>query len=188
MTRKKLSPSGNYYICFQTDGITDQATQCTKSRALNKVIDSIMTIEQFEQICVTYKGILQSEELKYHIVTIGIDQLLSDSALYENICCCTNLLVNTMNNSSINILLKQTWPPILRGLHKTVHCHLARPYLKNPSARKSMHQLSKVLDVKKKSAVRRLSSSKSKHKAIITGNILWSSIKNRLGHTKPTKF
>ena len=35
----KLTPSGKYYPCFQIDRKTAQAEQCTKSRALTKVID-----------------------------------------------------------------------------------------------------------------------------------------------------
>ena len=59
---------------FQTDGKTVREAQCTKSRELNKVIDSILDIEEFEHKCVIIKGLLHSEKLKQHIVTIGVDQ------------------------------------------------------------------------------------------------------------------
>ena len=45
----KLTPSGKCYSCFQIDRKTAQAAQCTKSRALTKVIDSIIDIELFNQ-------------------------------------------------------------------------------------------------------------------------------------------
>ena len=46
---------------------TAQAAQCKKSRALTKVIDSILDIESFDQKCVVVKGSLKSEqpETKY---------------------------------------------------------------------------------------------------------------------------
>ena len=40
-------------------GKTDHATQCPKSRELNKVIDLILEIESFEQKCVIIKGFFQ---------------------------------------------------------------------------------------------------------------------------------
>ena len=70
----KLPPSGKYYPCFQSDGKSDHADQCDKSQALNKVIGLILEIESFEQLRVIMKGILQSDQLKKHIVTIVIDQ------------------------------------------------------------------------------------------------------------------
>ena len=54
-------------------GKTAQAAQCSKSRALTKVIDLILDIESFEQQCVMLKDLLQSDRLKQHILTIGID-------------------------------------------------------------------------------------------------------------------
>ena len=65
---------------------TDHNTQCYKSRALNKVIDLIIDIEPFEQQCVILKGLLQLYLLKQHMVTIGIDKCLSNSAMYKPIC------------------------------------------------------------------------------------------------------
>ena len=53
-----------------------------------------------------------------------------------------------------------------------------------PMVRKSIRLFTEVLDVKKKTSVRRLGAGKSKHKEIISGSMLWSSIPNRKGHTK----
>ena len=55
---------------------------------------------------------------------------------------------------------------------------------KDPSEKKPLHQLSETLDVKHKTAVCRLGTSKEKHKATKTGNVLWSNIEKRHGHTK----
>ena len=49
-----------------------------------KVIDSVISIDKFEQQCVVIKGMLQSPRLKDHVKTIGIDQFLSNNALYEH--------------------------------------------------------------------------------------------------------
>ena len=49
----------NVYPCFQIDMKTSQAAQSIKSRALTKVIDSILDIESFYQKCVVVKGSLQ---------------------------------------------------------------------------------------------------------------------------------
>ena len=50
------------------------------------MIDLIIGIESFEKKCVIIKGLFQSDQLKQHMVTIGIDQLLSNCAMYENRC------------------------------------------------------------------------------------------------------
>ena len=81
-----LPPFGKEYMCFLKDGKTDQATRCIKSRIMTKVIDYVLSIDTFEQLCVVLKGILQSPQLKDHTQTIGIDQSLSNNAIYENKC------------------------------------------------------------------------------------------------------
>ena len=73
-------------MCFQKDGKTSQASRCIKSRIMTKVIDYVLSIDTFDQQCVVLKGMLQSPRLKDHIHTIGIDQSLSNNALYEHKC------------------------------------------------------------------------------------------------------
>ena len=73
-------------MCFQKDGKNSQAARCIKSRILNKLIDSVISIDTFEQKCVVFKGMLQSLLLKYHVQTIGIDQSLSKTSIYEHKC------------------------------------------------------------------------------------------------------
>ena len=50
----------------------------------SKVIDYVLSIDIFEQQCAVFKGMLQSPRLKDHIQTIGIDQSLSNNAIYEH--------------------------------------------------------------------------------------------------------
>ena len=48
-----------------------------------KAIDSVLSIDKFEQKCVSLKGMLQSPRLKDHVQTIGIDQYLINNVLYK---------------------------------------------------------------------------------------------------------
>ena len=74
-------------ICvFQNDGKTSQAARCIKSRIITNVIDYVLSIGTFEQQWVVLKGMLKSPLLKDHVQTIGIDQSLSNNALYEHKC------------------------------------------------------------------------------------------------------
>ena len=68
------------------EGKSDQSARCIKSRIMTNVIDFVLSIDTFEQQCVVVKGMLQSPRLKYHIQTIGIDQYLSNNAIYEHKC------------------------------------------------------------------------------------------------------
>ena len=52
------------YICFLKEGKTDQATRCIESRIITNVIDSVLSIDTFEQQFVVLKGMLQSPRLK----------------------------------------------------------------------------------------------------------------------------
>ena len=69
-------------MCFQNDGKTSQASRCIKSRIITKVIGYVLSIDTFEQKCAVIKGMLQSPRIKYHVKTIGIDQSLSNNAIY----------------------------------------------------------------------------------------------------------
>ena len=50
------------------------------------LIDFVLSIDTFEQKCVVLKGTLQSPRLKDHVQFIGIDQSLSNNAIYERKC------------------------------------------------------------------------------------------------------
>ena len=45
-----------------------------------------MLIGSFGYKCVIIKGVLHSEKLKEHVVTIGVEKQLIDSDMYEYIC------------------------------------------------------------------------------------------------------
>ena len=86
-TTLKLPPVGKYYICFQIYGKSSQAAKCVKSRILTKVIACVISIDTFEQKYAVIKDMLQPPRLKYHMKTIGIDQSLSNSAIFQHRCC-----------------------------------------------------------------------------------------------------
>ena len=73
-------------MCFHKDGKTVQAARCIKSVVMTKLIYSVIYIDIFEQQCVVLKGMLQSPRLKYNVQTIGIEQFLSNNAIYEHKC------------------------------------------------------------------------------------------------------
>ena len=98
----------------------------------------------------------------------------------------TNILETVTINNSKRKLLKQIFStpevftkncPILPRKCVTV---------KKLSARKSLSQFLKALDVKYKTAVRRLGDTKSKRKSISSGNNLWSIISRHCVHTEIT--
>ena len=62
-TTTKLPPAGKEYLCLQINSKSTHAAQCVKSRILNKSIDSILSIDTFEQKCVVIKCMLQSSRL-----------------------------------------------------------------------------------------------------------------------------
>ena len=73
-------------MCFQIDGKSAQAAKCINSMITTYVIGCILSIDIFEEHCVVLKGMLQSPRLIYQGKTIGIDQSLSNSALFEHKC------------------------------------------------------------------------------------------------------
>ena len=74
------------YTCFHIGGKYAQAAKCVKSGIMNIVIDCVLSVYKFGQICVMLKDMLQSPHLKYHMNNIGIEQSLSNIALFEHIC------------------------------------------------------------------------------------------------------
>ena len=67
-----------------SDGKYAHADQGAKSKAFTKIINFIIEIKSFEKHFVVLKGLLWSDIVKQHIVTIGIDQLLSNKAMYKH--------------------------------------------------------------------------------------------------------
>ena len=50
------------------------------------MVDCVLFIGKFEQQYIVLKGILQATSLKYHMNTIGIDQSLINSTIFEHRC------------------------------------------------------------------------------------------------------
>ena len=73
-------------MCSTKEDKYDQAARYIKSRIMTKVIDSVISIDKFEQNCVVLKGMFQSLRLKYHVQTIGIDPSLRNNTIYEHKC------------------------------------------------------------------------------------------------------
>ena len=82
----QLPPLSKEYLCFQVDNKSSHASQCVKSRVLKKVLDSILSINAFEQQCVVIKCLLQSSRLEDHMETIGIDQSSFARSSFEHRC------------------------------------------------------------------------------------------------------
>ena len=81
-----LPSLGKEYLSFQVDNKYPHAAQCVKSRVLNKVIDSILSINTFEKQCLVIKYMLQSSRLEDHMKTIGIDQSSFIRSSFEHRC------------------------------------------------------------------------------------------------------
>ena len=98
----QLPPLGKEYLSFQVFNKSPHAAQCVKSRVINKVINSILSINTFEQQCVVIKLMLQSSRLEDHMDTIGIDQSSFARFSFEHRC---------MNNIKILLIstCRQVW-------------------------------------------------------------------------------
>ena len=81
-----LPSLGKKYLCFQIDNKSPHADQCVKSRVLNKVIYSILSINTFEQQCIVIKCMLQSSCLEDNMKTIGMDQSSFTRSSFEHRC------------------------------------------------------------------------------------------------------
>ena len=125
---------------------------------MTEVIDSVISIDKFEQQCVVLKGMLQPSKIKDHIQTIGIDQSLINNALYEHKCL-----------ENIKKLYKQAGKcddqqqfkdflesDMVSNLEVFTNNSPISPMtstpLKKTSARKSLCLFTNILDMKKKTA------------------------------------
>ena len=73
-------------MCLQVNNKSPHVAQCVKSRLLNKAIDSILSIDTFQQQCVVIKYMLQSSRLEDHMKTIGVDQSSFARSSFEHRC------------------------------------------------------------------------------------------------------
>ena len=150
----QLPPLGKEYLCFQVDNKPPHADRCVKSRVLKKVIDSILSINTFEQQCVVIKCLLQSSHLEDHMKTIGIDQSSFARYYFEHRC---------MNN--IKKIYQHAWKcddqqnlkdvidAAILSTSKVVtdnspKVHMTSKQVKKTSARKSLCFFTNIFDVK----------------------------------------
>ena len=92
---------------------------------MTNVIDYVILVDTFEQICVVLKGVLQSPRLEYHLQTIGIYQYLGKDSLYEHKCLenikkYTNKLVSVTTRKNSKIFMRLIWFLILKDSPTTV--------------------------------------------------------------------
>ena len=83
MSGQKLLPYGKNNIYFKMDGKTTHDSQCSKSHVLTKLIGLILDIESFEKMCHS-KRFVAVRTTEKNMVTIGVDQSLSNSSMYEH--------------------------------------------------------------------------------------------------------
>ena len=171
-------------------GKTAHSSHFSKSRALKKMIDLILEIKSFEKQCVILKGLLQSDKLKQHIVTIIIYQTLSNCTMYkhrylENI----NKLYPFSVKCDDQLQFRSILGASMVSTHDifTDNSPMSPGYpmiFKKCSAIKSLRLFTEVLYLKKITAVLWVVADKSNHNSIIADIMLWLSIKNRKLNTK----
>ena len=83
-TKTELTSAGKENLCFNINRKSSHAAQCVKYRIMNKAINSILSIDTFEQQCVVIKGMLKSQRLEYHMKTIGIEKSLINRSSDEH--------------------------------------------------------------------------------------------------------
>ena len=148
-------------MCFQNDGKISQAAKCIKSRIITKAIDSVLSIDTFEQTCVVLKAMLQSSRLKDHVKTIGIDQYSSNNALFEHKC-----LKNTKklykhagkcdDQQQLKDILEAAMVSTPEGFtDNSTRSPMTPTPVKKPSDRKSLRLFTNILYVKKKTTTSR---------------------------------
>ena len=121
----------------------------------------------------------QSPHLKYHVQTIGIDQSLSNNALYEHKC-----LENIKKlyryarkceyQKQFKDILEATIISTPEGFtNDGAISPVTSTSVKKPSSRKSLCLFTHIFYVKKKTATRQIGDAKSKRKAIKYGTTPW---------------
>ena len=139
---------------------------------------------------------LQSPCLKDNVKTIGIDQSLSNNDIFEH-----KYLQNIKklykhagkgdNQQHFKDILESAMVSNPEGFTNNSTRYTMTPTpVKKPSARKSLCIFTKILDVKKKTDIRRLGAAKLKLKAIKAGTTPWAlklKLKGKLNNQRPDK-
>ena len=185
----ELPPFGKEYFCFRVNSKYPHAAQCAKSRVLKKFIDSILSIDKFEQQCVVIKCMFKSSRLEDHMKTNVIDQSSFTRSSFE---------YRSMNNikkiyqhagkwddqQNLKDILEASLLSTTEGFTYNIpNVHMTSSPVKKLSARKSLCLFTNIWDVKPKTAKRRIVDVKSKSKVMKLGNSLWTQ-KKRKGRSK----
>ena len=123
---------------------------------------------------------LQSPRLKDCVKTIGIDQFLRNSVLFElkyfqNIKKLYKHAGKGDNQQHFKDILESAMVSNPEGFTNNSPRYTMTPTAVNkPSARKSLCLFTKILDVKKKTSICRVGSAKSKRKSIKAGTTPWA--------------
>ena len=130
------------------------------------MVDLILDIESFEQKHFILKGLLQSDQLKQHMVIILICQLSNDSAMYEHSClkninklCTSAVKCDNQHKYKAIIELVMFSPPEISTKNSTISPGPSVTVINN-IARKILSLFTEVLDVKNKTDVRRVDADK----------------------------
>ena len=159
---------------------------------MTNVIDSVLSIDTFEQKCVVIKGMLQSPRLKDHVHTIDIHPLLSKNAIYEHKC-----LENIRrlykqagkydNQQQFKDIIEAAMVYTPEGFTKNSPISPMKPTpVKKIISKKPLCMFTNILDVKK-TAYHRVGADKSKRKVIKYGNTPWALKKSEKGTHKSVK-
>ena len=175
-------------MCFMKKGKSDQATRCTKSMIMTKVIDYVISIDTFEQQCVVLKGMLLSSRLKDHVQTIGINSSLSNNAIYEHKCLENIKKVYKQagkcdDQKKVKNIIEVDLVSTPEGLtdNSPISPRTTSP-VKKPSAWKSLCMFPNNLDMKTKKAYHRVGDAKSKRNEIKYENTPWVLKQLKKGH------
>ena len=167
-------------MCLQVNSKSPHSAQCVKSRVLNKAIDSILSIDTFEQQFVVIKFMLQSSRLEDHMKTIGIEKSSFTRPSFEK---------RFMNNikkiyqhagkcnaqQNLKDVLEAAILSTPEGFIDNIHnVPLTSTPVKKPSARKLLCLFTNILDVKPTTAKRRFVAAKYRHKVMKVCNSLWT--------------
>ena len=123
------------------------------------------------------------------MVTIGVDQSLSNNAMYEHMCLENIKKIYKIadkydNHQPYKAIIEAEMVSTPEGGTDNITIFPSQSVtVKIPSARKSLHQFLEALDVKHINSVHRLGAVKSKYRVIIAGNTMWPIIYKRRGRT-----
>ena len=149
-------------MCFQVNIKSPNSDQCVKSRVLNNAIESILSIDTFEQQCVLIKCMLQSSRLEDHMNTIGIDQSSFIRSYFEHRC--MNNIKNIYQHAgkwddqqNLKDILEAALLYTPEGVtDNSPNVHMTSSPVKKPSASKSLCLFTNILYVKPKTEKRQM--------------------------------